>query len=634
MANRAPPGVLFALLFTAAPAVAQFTPWGGSEPSPCLPFVPENSIAWPTGTGFGDAQDFGRLVLAELNGDHAPEAIVVAGGVPVVLWKVALYDVPEAIVFPSAPPPTAVTDIAVLTGLQPNGTDALAMSDARGLFLVTYGGEAFPNPTVIAEGWTNAFKLHAEDVDGDGDQDILGVSASRRSILTCLKEEDIWEPQPPITLQLDILDVTLVNWDGDPFGTQELVALTKRALVVFLPSGQFLMPYLSSTGCIARFRAQDVAGGERLAWTRRISPGSSASQLVIVGQGGVLEGPWPLEFDWCEGPLTPIEPVALLAGNYDGNANDELLLVHETNHTAIVLANLADPSDPVPEHFAPSDPGAFDIIALASDPLGASNLGIPAFADVDSEAPDDLVFPVSSTETVEVFLSLPYLRTGLVGNHYNSADITAQQTEYGPWTVGPRGELRFAFFIPTRYQDYTHLDMIVWRQRGEGMATDPDAVYYTRRPLAFPAGSNDSYDHQWIEVRPTIPGFPLGFPDNMCWTDTVGDPKPYFFTEFRFVKNGTTFSRIFAGGFSLVTCGDGPGQGQETDFWHLVSQGILDSAFPLLEHNGLTQDDGSPARTFVGSYVPMDGVPYFDEGESPDAGPRTDVTEPAHFYDL
>ena len=70
------------------------------EGDPCLPFAPENTIEWPAGSAFGNPQDFGRVVIADLDGDQAPEGVVNSGGVAVVLWKIAVYDAPVPIQFP------------------------------------------------------------------------------------------------------------------------------------------------------------------------------------------------------------------------------------------------------------------------------------------------------------------------------------------------------------------------------------------------------------------------------------------------------------------------------------------------------------------------------------------------------
>src|SRR5262245_25420496 len=151
-------------LVCAAPLAAQGVPGGGGpSPAPCLPFLPDNEIDWPA-TGYGNALDFRRIVVAELDGDQSPEGVVNPGGVAVVLWDLATYDAPQVITFPSpAPAPTAVADMAVLKGAGPNGTDGVLMTDSRGLFLVTYNGTIFNTPTILDNtNWINAKPIHVD----------------------------------------------------------------------------------------------------------------------------------------------------------------------------------------------------------------------------------------------------------------------------------------------------------------------------------------------------------------------------------------------------------------------------------------------------------------------------------------
>jgi hypothetical protein len=53
---------------------------------------------------------------------------------------------------------------------------------------------------------------------------------------------------------------------------------------------------------------------------------------------------------------------------------------------------------------------------------------------------------------------------------------------------------------------------------------------------------------------------------------------------------------------------------------HLTSQGIPNKDFPLLQYHGLTDPPGSLGQTYLGLFVPMEGVPYFEEGETPNPG--------------
>ncbi len=619
MSTRASRRVLSAALLMTAPVQGQ-TPWGGGLSSPCLPYEPQNTVPLP------GAQGFGRLVIAELDGDQACEGLVLVDGAAFVLWKITVYDVPQAVQFQSQPPPVSVADIATLSGAGPSGQDGVLMTDERGLFLVTHQlatpAPVFQDPTLIAGNvWADAAPIHVDDLDGDGEPDIVGIASDQRSILRCFADGpggSGFQPAAPIPEPLDLLDVVPVDWDGD--GERELIVLTRRGLLVLDAAGTILatVVHLSVTGCIARFRADDVAAGELLAWTRRASGGGS--ELVVLADG-LQEGPWPLAFDLC-GTQTSIEPTALLAGDYDLSGGDELLLAHDANLTAVVLANLGadEPplSGPPGPHFDPASQWAHDIVSLGPTPFGPGGVGIPAFTQIDGDGPDDLGFPVSENPRVEVFVSLPYHRA-IGGGQPNSAQIVAEETEFGP---GPdHGTLRFGFEIPVRYASYTHIDMKVWRQPSASSSIEAGGLSNHRHPLRMD-GEVVADRWQWIRVECD------DFPPLGCWSE----PRPYFYTEYRFAQvteTGTTLTPIFAGGFTLqIICSQYPPPPNE--FMHLTIQGIPGTQFYLFDVNGLTGPTAqATSRELVGAYVPMSNLPPFDGLPDP---PDQEVGDIASFF--
>jgi hypothetical protein len=584
---------------------AQMPNWGGElEPYPCLPFEPENTIEWPT-SGYGDPSAFGRLVIADLDGDDAPEGVVTAGGLAVVLWRAAVYDAPQRIEFPWDPAPTSVADLAVLPDGGLNDKDGILMTDERGLFLVTYENGVFPDPTPIAgSAWEKATPIHVDDLDGDHDMDIIGISANRRSILICKAVGEGFQQQPSVSVPIDASDVVALDWNAD--GTiRELAVLSARWVRIFTTSGTLLhsIPYVSLRGCIARFRAADVAGGELLAWTRLKSSGKS--ELAVYGQN-LSEVPQELTFALCEIP-TDIEPVAILAGDYDGdaNGNDELLLVHEANRTAIVLANLGTG----PQHFDVDNPSKYDVVPLSADVESPGGVGIPAFAQLDPEGlddddnPDDLVFPVSATAKIQVYLSLPFYRAQ-AGQPLTSADIFMPEMEYDPGAVGglDDGLLKLAIQVPPRYLDFDQVELIVWQQTdtaapGQISAT---AMSYASHSLV----DTELGTHQWFEVLNP-------FPDGDCCVN----PYPCYYTELRFVKTTVSpvaKSRIFTGGFRLRDCGP------DNDYSYLTDQGIPNRDFGLYEFTVLS--GVYLPEHLLGIYVPMSSQPPFPDGIRPDPG--------------
>jgi hypothetical protein len=123
--------------------------------------------------------------------------------------------------------------------------------------------------------------------------------------------------------------------------------------------------------------------------------------------------------------------------------------------------------------------------------------------------------------------------------------------------------------------------------------------------------------YQWVHLEHDFPNDST-VPEGLCW----GDPKPAFYTEYRFVKvlagGGEVKSPAFTGGFTLVPCDDA----SSDDFVFLGSQGIPGTSFFLREDNNLPGAGAAP-RHVVGLYVPMSSQPPFAEGSNPQPGPRS-----------
>jgi len=584
------------------------------EALPCLDFAPQNTIEWPI-LGNNPAA-YGRLVIAELDGDQAPEGVAVEDGIAVAFWKLAVYDASEVIHFPTQPTPTNIGDIATLPGGGSNGCDAVLMTDARGLFRVTWANGAFQDPVILATGsWINAAPIHVDDVDLDGLPDVIGLSSDKRKVLARLSAGN--PPELTVTEPLPARDVVAVDWNED--GTRELVVLSTRWLRVHNGSTGALVDseaYISLTGCVARIRRSPLPG-EILAWTRIMSPG--VSQLVLIDDGGI-ERSWRLTFEECD--LGDITPTALLTGDYDQTGTEELVLVHQASQTAIVLANQGAPT-----YFLPNDPLAFDVIALSDTPSDEGGVGIPALGQIDGVDPDgsgpetagplDLAFPVSATSTIQVFLYAPYERA-ILGGPTTSATIVLEESEFGFTDENLNAtELRFALEVPTQYRTFTHLDVILWPQEGHTPISDlgihrlhPFLTVNNAQgtPIVTPLW-------QWVHVDPEYcdVGSFCEFGNELCWDS----PQPNFYTEFRFVKNpgaNEIRSPIFTGGFTIENCYTA------TDYDYLITQGIPDEVFDLEEHQGLTQ--GSWSRDMVGRFIPMSSHPPFSGGTRPPTSAR------------
>jgi hypothetical protein len=589
------------LLFVLAQIpIVPFEHWDEGQASPCLPYNPQNSIEWPADPQFGTADGFGRIVIGDLDGDQTADGVVLADGVAVVLWNITIHSAPVLIEFPPGQsPPVAVSDVAILRGGGNDGRDALVMSDERGLYLVTYDDGAFSAPDVLA-GTALAFAhpIHVDHLDAGGEADILALGADMRTVYKSMNSGGTFTTTVLVVEPYDTFDMVAVNWDQT--GDRELVAVTRRGVIAHTLGGTYLGGAIhhATWGCITRLETSGVAGGEILAWARPLS--ATVSQLVLKS-ATTIEGPWEIKFDVC-GTEKFIHPSAILAGRYDEDANDDLLIAHEDAPTAFMLANTGTAGT----HFDFQDPYKHDVFALIDGSVtGQGGIGIPAFTQVDLADSDDLVFPVSVSNQVDVFLFYPFERA-LIGAATTSADIVSDRTEFGP--EDGKNRLRLAFEVPVAFHNFKYIEVKVWRQDPQDEYVFPNALAFKGIRLLQDPEGEVSPVRQWITV---VPDFGSAVD---CWDEST---KPNYYLEFRFSKqnaNGSwSRSRFFPGGFTMEDCDGDTNYG---DLQFLVVPGA--SSFPLYDDNGLRPDPPeSLDRNQLGLYVPMNSEPPFEPGITP-----------------
>lgn len=575
---------LAALASLSAPVCAQWGQWGNS--SPLLPFLPENRIPWPT-----SGADFARTLLLQVDGDGIPDGVVIANGQAFLLRQPAYYDWVTGITFPTAPAPSGVKDVAVLSVGGDEDPDMLLLTDSRGLYRTSWGGSGFTDPVVEATGrWINAGPFHVVDLNGDGRLDVVGRAGDGLAAVTRQGNAGGGFSVGLTLIPPDstaVIDAVGVQWDGT--GPREVAVLASNGVHIYNASGTRIehLTHDKPSGAITTFMGSAL-GDELLAWTRPNSLGTGNELLVVAP--GVSESQ-TLFFDDVAN-LGPFWNGSLEAGQYDGIAGDELVLAHTSKPYAAVLRNLGVAG----AHFDVQNDAHHDLVSLGL-PGSVTGAGLPAFGDLDRDGQEDLLIPVEGSNEVLAFRTLPEYRTGVVVAP-NSADVFLPNTEYSEVGSTPHGELRLA--LEKVYAQYTHVSVKLWYASGASTLLSPEGHGHWEWPLSTAS------DHQWKEL-PSL--FPLSSNNDwLCWSA----PNHHFYLEVRFFKtvNGVrTYSAKFFGGWTLQSaCGTNDG---DFDGW-LCSIGLQNSQFYLYTENGLPNVElPPPSQTFVGSFVPMSSLPSF-----------------------
>jgi hypothetical protein len=558
--------------------------------SPCLPFDPANTIDWPS-TGHGSAASFGRAVVGLFSSasDTDRDAVIVAGGVAVHSRTIAAYKYLAPITFPTQPALLYVADVALLPGGGVGGTDTLLATDWRGLLRTSFRNGTFLNPVVIeGDDWIDAAPIHVVDADGQGGLDVIGVSADATKVLVLLAngsgytESAISKPDP-------ILDVVVADWDDD--GAREFLVLTTAGLFAHSLNGalETSVSYAATSGAITcvtwRVGTNDTV--EAVAWGR---PKTSGGGELVVRTSTATDSTVDLAFDSCE-PISFV-PKAILAGNYDGNDDQDLLLVHEADQTAVVLVC----SGTTPRFV--DDDSFHDVIPLSVMPGGAGAVGLPAFDQVDGVGVDDLVVPVRASGNVEVFLNMDrhHINFGGQGTPPTSKDVIDDESLY---FVNQMYQWHLAIEVPQQYRGYKWARVLLYEEPSAG-ALITHARAYNDHELVRDSTGNVVIPTQYVPVDYELP-------PGSNWSEIPPSQRPYFYVEVRFVDDDqTTLSPRYVAGMTLA-------ESATPTFTHLLPNGIP----PLLNLEFDFYPDPPPSSTQLGAYIPMSSTPAFANGEQP-----------------
>ncbi len=291
---------------------------------------------------------------------------------------------------PIALAPAGCTAIASMyLGRTSNGRrrDQLLVSHEAGLSAWSADAQG-PKWTLLDSSgtWSSLAKLVVADLDGDGNEDIVGVGSDAHTVQVRLGSASGFGIEYATRFDDPILDVTTTRWDTD--GTREIAVATVGGLwICQLDLGDPIdVPGTAATEAIVVSARRP--GGEVLllcatdateVWhLHMIDPANPGS--LVLGARGV---------------------VACVVGDVDRDGADDLMISQRCNHRALLLAQR--PTNVFP--FSMRDALEVPLIADSATPAPTNHV-VPVFADLDGDGDADLVHAVQSARTVAVARSL------------------------------------------------------------------------------------------------------------------------------------------------------------------------------------------------------------------------------------
>ncbi|MEM1447550.1 MAG: VCBS repeat-containing protein [Planctomycetota bacterium] len=179
--------------------------------------------------------------------------------------------------------------------------------------------------------WAGATRLRRGDIDGDGHQDLIGVAADRETLLVAFARPAGFVPATTTEFSGlfggdEVFDFTAADLDGD--GADELVGISTLGITIVESDGATTthVPLTLSSGEVETIVDQEI-GGERVAYLHHPSPGVSLL-WVMSGTGGTIDQTLN---------VSTLDPARLTSGPHDGDDASDLLVSTRGGDTIHVL---------------------------------------------------------------------------------------------------------------------------------------------------------------------------------------------------------------------------------------------------------------------------------------------------------
>lgn len=509
------------------------------------PLDADRTIPIADAPAYGGGSPFRQCVIGELTGDTLPEAVVVRGGVALMLYGVGLHRA-------YLPLANGVLDVAVLHGYAQGGWDAVVVATSGGLSFCERlpGNDYFTLSTLYDTSWEGARAVRVGDVDGDLDEDIVGLSADGHSILVKLQTSPgAWgNTQTPKTFVPTVRDIQVLDYDNASSGS-EIAVLSDNWLRVYYASGgpalTSLHSYLPGGGIAVLPDVLLFSGlADSVAWC---TPGTG--DLLYLS--AFDEAPWS---------STAVDTgIGSIAGLVAAQVR-ESLQTPEPAELVLVHPDASELSFAYHPYFDATN-GYVGTLEYSSSAPSATVEAVPAFADLDNDATADMVFAVDDAEAVGVWFneSLPPVQNPSTNTTFDGDQIYMLLDETaGLVTVSP-----VLTSIPTNTNAFRILS---WLQEGVQAQGTAQAVNNTLSP---------TFDHEdgwFIDFV-----FPVGSSSSIYYVEL----HPVHVDEYEVeTSTGRSLVGAFARDTDLVSEGDGiSGGNPEIDYlsagpWEVIAESV------------------------------------------------------------
>ncbi|MEO0661771.1 MAG: hypothetical protein AAFZ87_09555, partial [Planctomycetota bacterium] len=311
-------------------------------------------------------------------------------------------------------------------------------ADAEGLRFVhrtgmTTGSLVVDSAPIAGATWARARSLVAVDLDGDGDEDIVGLDATGTQLLQLtnagfgVTESVTWVPAPPIDLGMELAGLDVADLAGLPAFVGLVPDAAGDAVAAFDADGELLL--LASVGG----RAADLT-------VLRDGTGDDSFALLIGARVTVMDAAGQLE----PGVELGLDaPTAISAADVDGDGRQDVLANSTAAGAVTALLRVAGTA----YSLDAASQMRFDLGAPDAD--WSMQRSAPVGADFDDDGDIDVLQFVDSDRTVAL------RRSGRI-------DETVCQAELldSAWNITPTGNSADLWVTVPQFADGTTPDLL------------------------------------------------------------------------------------------------------------------------------------------------------------------------------
>ena len=424
------------------------------------------------------------LQVGRLTGEVDVDGMFLSDGTVRFLYGVGSFEVTTTVA-------TMVSSATIQRGRTAGGYDVILASSASGLDQYEYEPltGAFSPPTNIKS--SNLFQsisiLEEADLDQTGPGDIIFVPNATPKLVQGWSALAGGGLQTEFFFFVPRVVVALADMDWDADGDTDIVVLSTDALRIYDQSGTLLIAFpaavLSLDGAICVLEGTTAQPDDRLVWARRDATNSFFEMLVLHTSA---TSPPALKLEFALGSTLgaeEIDVVGLSPGDCDGDGDLDILISQTTFSAGVLLGNRGA-STPL---FS-TGMDDYRSIALTDTPeaSGVSFVGPGLLADINSDGRADIFYPNPGADKISVHCSAPGFPFG--GGTPLAASSTGgmyQEVAYGAATLitDPGGPIlspcRIRLDVPDSLisnSDFTHIQLVIWRQATTGSPLFGDSV--------------------------------------------------------------------------------------------------------------------------------------------------------------